>query len=634
MATMQELERQLESMRKTLQAEWNEADDARREEIEIIGQPVLDALDRIAFFSLHELAAEVARLRSVIDGFLGPNLPDLEDEMQALRAETAEILDLSAEEVNLTAPVPEETPVVPYEIVAEDPGEIPTGAANLTMTEAHLIALWKRSQFPLPTSGMITFGLRGCRPVDYAGTPFAASHALEMRNVNYQTMNCTLGQWRPGNGFALFPGSTVPFNTVVEGGIAKGGKGVNQMGRGRYKRYAPGWHKFSEQHQGHWALRQESFITLQRTSDDADYDGDDPWFATLAAGDNIHCAFSMGIDSNIPDAKFSSAGCQTVAGKVKKGVKGSEKGPWKKFIAPFQQGFAQEFDQTEYVLFDAAEMQQMVVGRGTGKSIILRFGSEGPLVRQLQAALKAVGHAIKVDGDFGPGTFSALRDFQIAKGEEVDGILGPATASDLGFTLPTFDFDNAISGGPGYVQGGGDTRRAIAWGATTLSKDSHGETFNQAVCDMCERLNVDPDHMMAVMAFETGSTFSPSKLNKAGSSAIGLIQFLSSTADDLGTSTDDLADMSPLEQLVWVEKYFRRAAGGRVLASLSDVYMAVLYPKAIGKPESFVLFEQGSDAYTLNVGLDTDKSGTVTKVEAATKVQNKLRTGLKPNNIG
>lgn len=56
------------------------------------------------------------------------------------------------------------------------------------------------------------------------------------------------------------------------------------------------------------------------------------------------------------------------------------------------------------LLFDAAEMQQMIDSRGVGKTVILRFGSEGPLVRKLQAAQRVAGHTIKVDGDFGPGT--------------------------------------------------------------------------------------------------------------------------------------------------------------------------------------------------------------------------------------
>jgi hypothetical protein len=60
------------------------------------------------------------------------------------------------------------------------------------------------------------------------------------------------------------------------------------------------------------------------------------------------------------------------------------------------------------------------------------------------------------------------------------------------------------------------------------------------------------------MAFETGGTFSPSQKNAAGSSVIGLIQFMSTTAKNLGTSTSELAKMTAVEQLNYVEKYLKQ----------------------------------------------------------------------------
>lgn len=40
-----------------------------------------------------------------------------------------------------------------------------------------------------------------------------------------------------------------------------------------------------------------------------------------------------------------------------------------------------------------------------------------------------------------------------------------------------------------------------------------------------------------------------------------------------------------------------------------DVYMVTLYPKAVGKSNDYVLFEQGSDAYNKNKGLDLNGDG-------------------------
>ena len=52
-------------------------------------------------------------------------------------------------------------------------------------------------------------------------------------------------------------------------------------------------------------------------------------------------------------------------------------------------------------------------------------------VRPLQRLLCARGHPVAADGIFGPNTESAVRAFQTSKGLAVDGIVGPATWSQL-----------------------------------------------------------------------------------------------------------------------------------------------------------------------------------------------------------
>ncbi len=59
---------------------------------------------------------------------------------------------------------------------------------------------------------------------------------------------------------------------------------------------------------------------------------------------------------------------------------------------------------------------------------VLRKGSEDPAVRDLQEALKALGHDPgPVDGVFGAKTESAVRAFQQARGITVDGVVGRVT---------------------------------------------------------------------------------------------------------------------------------------------------------------------------------------------------------------
>jgi len=137
-----------------------------------------------------------------------------------------------------------------------------------------------------------------------------------------------------------------------------------------------------------------------------------------------------------------------------------------------------------------------------------------------------------------------------------------------------------------------------------------------------------PNWLMSCMAFESGETFSPSVRNAAGSGAVGLIQFMPATAKELGTSTDHLADMTAEQQLEYVARYFGPYKGK--LSRLSDVYMAILWPAAIGKPDDAALWDAATrpTTYRQNSGLDANKDLTITKGEAASKVAAKLAKGL------
>ena len=147
--------------------------------------------------------------------------------------------------------------------------------------------------------------------------------------------------------------------------------------------------------------------------------------------------------------------------------------------------------------------------------------------------------------------------------------------------------------------------------------------FKQKVDAIEQRLRMAPGSLLSVMRFETGGTFDPDVKNRMGSGATGLIQFMPATAKGLGTSTDALAKMSAEDQLDYVEKYFQPYKGK--MSTLKDAYMAVLYPKAIGKPEWYPIFTSGTKAYTQNAGLDRDKKGMVTVGDAVARVRRERR---------
>ncbi|WP_416147725.1 peptidoglycan-binding protein [Salipaludibacillus sp. HK11] len=77
------------------------------------------------------------------------------------------------------------------------------------------------------------------------------------------------------------------------------------------------------------------------------------------------------------------------------------------------------------------------VSNSSGSTIsfntVLRSGSRGDQVRQLQRALSDRGYnsGSNVDGVFGPKTAQSVRDFQRSAGISVDGIAGPQTYSAI-----------------------------------------------------------------------------------------------------------------------------------------------------------------------------------------------------------
>lgn len=62
---------------------------------------------------------------------------------------------------------------------------------------------------------------------------------------------------------------------------------------------------------------------------------------------------------------------------------------------------------------------------------MLRMGSAGPRVRELQALLGRAGFPVKVDGDYGPSTKAAVQAFQRATGLQADGVAGPKTLAEI-----------------------------------------------------------------------------------------------------------------------------------------------------------------------------------------------------------
>lgn len=142
---------------------------------------------------------------------------------------------------------------------------------------------------------------------------------------------------------------------------------------------------------------------------------------------------------------------------------------------------------------------------------------------------------------------------------------------------------------------------------------SNKEAFLDKVKSISKKLLIEPDWLMAVMWKE--SKLNPQAVNTT-TNATGLIQFMPSTAQGLGTSTTALKNMSNIEQLDYVYKYYRPYV--TKLNSYPDLYLATFFPKALGKSDDYVMQTSSLSASTIarqNPAIDINKDGKITVAE-------------------
>ena len=96
----------------------------------------------------------------------------------------------------------------------------------------------------------------------------------------------------------------------------------------------------------------------------------------------------------------------------------------------------------------------------------------------------------------------------------------------------------------------------------------------QDVSKIAQSVGANPEDLLKVMLYETGGTLSPSKRNSR-TKATGLIQFIPATAKGLGTNIDALSQMTPQEQLFFVQKYLKQNSRGQKLDSFREVLSTV-----------------------------------------------------------
>ena len=132
-----------------------------------------------------------------------------------------------------------------------------------------------------------------------------------------------------------------------------------------------------------------------------------------------------------------------------------------------------------------------------------------------------------------------------------------------------------------------------------------GPEFLAKVKEVAKNINCNYKDLLAVMNAESG--LDPTKKNNAGHEMYGLIQFSADSAKALKTTHAKLIAMSAIEQLDYVEKYYKswikeKGWEGKRL-SAADLYALVLAPGRAGKD---VLYTKVTNKkqYTANKGID------------------------------
>jgi hypothetical protein len=139
---------------------------------------------------------------------------------------------------------------------------------------------------------------------------------------------------------------------------------------------------------------------------------------------------------------------------------------------------------------------------------------------------------------------------------------------------------------------------------------SYRTAFIAKVNQVSRNLGINPNWLMALIDFESAGSFSPSKTNSLG--YVGLIQFGEAAAADLKTTLTALRNMTAVQQLDYVERYYKmwyKRLKITAPQSYIDTYLITIFPIAVNKGLDFVIrsntisaaaFEKANPAFDLN----------------------------------
>ena len=194
-----------------------------------------------------------------------------------------------------------------------------------------------------------------------------------------------------------------------------------------------------------------------------------------------------------------------------------------------------------------------------------------------------------------------------------------------------------------FIAGGGvlpENEPKIELSGASKELIGDDKPFLKAIEDLSEKRGINQSELLGLIASE--SSFDPKAVNK-DTGATGLIQFMPEVAESLGTTTDEIREMSRAEQVKLIDKYFdmNKLPDNPTAGQLKT---NVLMPAYTDKSDDFELMtknkqftdgEAGNpNTYFQNQGLDSNKDGFITIGEAGGSVTKKMKEfGIKDLSI-
>ena len=236
-----------------------------------------------------------------------------------------------------------------------------------------------------------------------------------------------------------------------------------------------------------------------------------------------------------------------------------------------------------------------------------------PKVRDFQSKLDKLGYNLGppgIDGKFGPYTAAALaafqKDYKLPEPtgttyDNTDQSMLAQVAAGKVAKVPTPTKPSSTM--PSIVRGDFKLDKTKAGTAPTGGSVANDPEFDKRLSQVADNLNIDKKVFRDIIRFETAGTFSPSKRDPKNIS-VGLIGFTEKTANRLGTTRDELAKMSAVEQLDYVEKYYKRLKL-KPHSDLGTIYMMTFLPAFAYSPDDTVIGQRGGGPLKLPSGSES-----------------------------